>query len=123
MEVGDTWGQYIIIDIDEEIKIQKNKCDKPNKFRRKKEERIRNNSWMGCIEEDVDEEYAEYDIDEEYAEYDIEEYDEEYDEDDIIYVINDKSETIMDTMSNICNITWIICTNIIKNPYEMKMVR
>ena len=120
MEAGDTWGQYIIIDIDEEIKIQKNKCDKPNKFRRKKEERIRNNSWMGCIEEDVDEEeYANMEMGISSDDVDIE----EYDEDDINYVINDKSETIMDTMSNICNITWIICTTLIKNPYEMKMVR
>lgn len=79
---GDMWGQYIIIDMDEEEKEQK-KCEKKNKCT-KYNQKLRNISKLDCIDEESS-----------------------YDERNNV-ISNDKNETLMDIVYSICTITWVM---------------
>jgi hypothetical protein len=109
---GDMWGQYIIIDMDEEEKQEK-KCEKNNKYtkytkytnyKKSYNQKLKNVSRMDCI-------------DEEWSNMEMGICDDERN-----YLIpHGKNETLMEVMYNICNITWIMCTTLINSPHEMKM--
>ena len=112
---GDMWGQYIIIDMDEEEKQQKKcekKCEKKNKYtkytnyKKSFNKKLRNVSRMDCIDE---EEWSNMEMG-------------VCGDDERNYLIpHGKKETLMDVMRSICAITWIMCTTLINRPYEMKI--
>lgn len=92
---GDTWGQYIIIDMEEE---NQKKCEKNYN------QKLRNISKMDCIDE------------EEWSNMEMGIYG--YDERNNV-TSNDKNETLMDIVYSICAITWVMCTTLI-NKSHMK---
>jgi len=113
---GDMWGQYIIIDMDEEEKQEK-KCEKKNKYtkytnyKKSFNKKLRNVSRMDCIDE---EEWSNMEMGN--MEMGL------CGDDERNYLIpHGKKETLMDVMRSICTITWIMCSTLINRQYEMKI--